>query len=87
MYKLAKRGLSAFAVSAILSGAAFAGDLVINFDDPNPAPKAGFEAAVEAFNFPPTHLTSQAGIRAIGWVHLWTLASLSQSPTFGTLRA
>ena len=29
--------------------AAFAGDLVINFDDPNPGPKAGFEAAVEAF--------------------------------------
>jgi len=49
MYNLAKRGLSAFAVSALLSGAAFAGDLVINFDDPNPAPKAGFEAAVEAF--------------------------------------
>ncbi|MEP5760663.1 MAG: extracellular solute-binding protein [Litoreibacter sp.] len=31
------------------STAAFAGDLVINFDDPNPGPKAGFEAAVEAF--------------------------------------
>ncbi len=49
MFKLAKRGLSALAVSALMSGAAFAGDLVINFDDPNPAPKAGFEAAVEAF--------------------------------------
>ena len=31
------------------STAAFAGDLVINFDDPNPGPKAGFEAAVEKF--------------------------------------
>ncbi len=31
------------------STASFAGDLVINFDDPNPGPKAGFEAAVEAF--------------------------------------
>ncbi len=49
MYNLAKRGLTALAASALLSGAAFAGDLVINFDDPNPAPKAGFEAAVEAF--------------------------------------
>ena len=34
---------------AVMTGSAFAGDLVINFDDPNPAPKAGFEAAVEAF--------------------------------------
>ena len=33
----------------VMTGSAFAGDLVINFDDPNPAPKAGFEAAVEAF--------------------------------------
>jgi len=34
----------AFAIAS-----ANAADLVINFDDPNPAPKAGFEAAVEAF--------------------------------------
>ena len=33
----------------VMTGSAFAGDLVINFDDPNPAPKAGFEAAVAAF--------------------------------------
>ncbi|MBX2826081.1 MAG: extracellular solute-binding protein [Gammaproteobacteria bacterium] len=32
-----------------MSTTALAGDLVINFDDPNPGPKAGFEAAVEAF--------------------------------------
>ncbi|MEG9862897.1 MAG: ABC transporter substrate-binding protein [Parvularculales bacterium] len=31
------------------AGSDQAGNLVINFDDPNPAPKAGFEAAVEAF--------------------------------------
>ncbi|HSG03018.1 MAG TPA: ABC transporter substrate-binding protein [Marinobacterium sp.] len=34
---------------AVAMASAHAGDLVINFDDPNPAPKAGFEAAVEAF--------------------------------------
>ena len=34
---------------AVAMASANAGDLVINFDDPNPAPKAGFEAAVEAF--------------------------------------
>ena len=37
------------AVAGMASSAALAGDLIINFDDPNPAPKAGFEAAVEAF--------------------------------------
>ncbi len=37
------------AASALMSTTALAGDLVINFDDPNPGPKAGFEAAVEAF--------------------------------------
>ena len=35
--------------SALLACAANAGDLVINFDDPGPAPKAAFEAAVAAF--------------------------------------
>lgn len=39
----------ALAIAACTTTATFAGDLVINFDDPNPAPKAGFEAAVEAF--------------------------------------
>jgi multiple sugar transport system substrate-binding protein len=37
------------AVSALLASTAFAGDLVINFDDPNPGPKKGFEDAVAAF--------------------------------------
>ena len=40
---------AAAAASLLLASSALAGDLVINFDDPNPAPKAGFEAAVEAF--------------------------------------
>ncbi|MFK7866921.1 MAG: ABC transporter substrate-binding protein [Alphaproteobacteria bacterium] len=41
--------IMALVAGAGLSSAAFASDLIINFDDPNPAPKAGFEAAVEAF--------------------------------------
>ena len=49
MFKLAKRGIQALAISALMGTTAFAADLVINFDDPNPAPKAGFEAAVAAF--------------------------------------
>jgi multiple sugar transport system substrate-binding protein len=39
----------ALSIAACATTATLAGDLVINFDDPNPAPKAGFEAAVEAF--------------------------------------
>ncbi len=39
----------ALAVAGLVSNVAVAGDLVINFDDPNAGPKAGFEAAVEAF--------------------------------------
>jgi len=35
--------------AAFLATTAWAGDLVINFDDPNPKPKKGFEAAVEKF--------------------------------------
>ena len=45
MYRI----FTAAAASLLLATTALAGDLVINFDDPNPAPKAGFEAAVEAF--------------------------------------
>lgn len=39
----------AFSTLISFSSTTLAGDLVINFDDPNPGPKAGFEAAVEAF--------------------------------------
>jgi multiple sugar transport system substrate-binding protein len=46
MRSIMKASLAALVAT---STAAFAGDLVINFDDPNPGPKAGFEAAVEAF--------------------------------------
>lgn len=49
MKSLIKSTLAGAVASALMAGTAFAGDLVINFDDPNPAPKAGFEAAVEAF--------------------------------------
>ena len=48
MHKFTKSLLLGAALS-LAASAAHAGDLVINFDDPNPAPKAGFEAAVEAF--------------------------------------
>ncbi len=40
---------AAILATAALAAPAFANELIINFDDPNPAPKAGFEAAVEAF--------------------------------------
>lgn len=49
MKSLIKSTLVGAVASALMACTAFAGDLVINFDDPNPAPKAGFEAAVEAF--------------------------------------
>lgn len=49
MKSLIKSTIVGAVASSLMAGAAFAGDLVINFDDPNPAPKAGFEAAVEAF--------------------------------------
>ena len=41
--------LTGLLMSVAVSSAAMAEDLVINFDDPNPAPKEGFEAAVAAF--------------------------------------
>ena len=40
---------TAAAAACLLATSALAGDLVINFDDPNPAPKKGFEEAVAAF--------------------------------------
>lgn len=39
----------ALGAAAFLATTALAGDLVINFDDPNPAPKKGMEDAVAAF--------------------------------------
>ncbi|MEL6750728.1 MAG: extracellular solute-binding protein [Pseudomonadota bacterium] len=43
-----KTGL-AVAAAAFMATSAFASELVINFDDPNPAPKKGMEDAVAAF--------------------------------------
>ncbi|MBX2837716.1 MAG: extracellular solute-binding protein [Gammaproteobacteria bacterium] len=48
MKYILKSTILSVALSAAAS-TALAADLVINFDDPNPGPKAGFEAAVEAF--------------------------------------
>jgi len=49
MFTLLKQSAAALAVAGLLSTPALARDLVINFDDPSPAPKEGFETAVEAF--------------------------------------
>lgn len=47
--KTVKTTLMSLFAGTMIASSATAGDLVINFDDPNPAPKAAFEAAVEAF--------------------------------------
>ena len=44
-----KTTIIAIIASLVFASNAMAADLVINFDDPNPAPKKGFEAAVAAF--------------------------------------
>ncbi|MCH9853639.1 MAG: ABC transporter substrate-binding protein [Alphaproteobacteria bacterium] len=44
-----KTTIIAVFASLVFASNAIAADLVINFDDPNPAPKKGFEAAVAAF--------------------------------------
>ena len=49
MLKKSKSILAAAAISLCASASASAGELNIIFDDTNPDPKAGFEAAVEAF--------------------------------------
>ena len=49
MYKSLIRATAAIGTAAFLATTAFAGDLVINFDDPNPGPKKGFETAVAKF--------------------------------------
>lgn len=47
--KFTKSALAGLLLGISMVSVASAGDLVINFDDTNPAPKAGFEAAVAAF--------------------------------------
>lgn len=49
MFKSIKRTAAVLAVAALVSGPALAADLVINFDDPNPGPKKGFDEAVAKF--------------------------------------
>ncbi|MEO1026213.1 MAG: extracellular solute-binding protein [Pseudomonadota bacterium] len=49
MFRTFKTALVAVAAGALLSSTAMARDLVINFDDLNPGPKAAFDAAVEKF--------------------------------------
>ena len=49
MYKSLFKATAAFSTAAFLATSAYAGDLVINYDDLNPAPKEAFETAVNAF--------------------------------------
>ena len=49
MKSLINRGLSVLAVGTMLSGPALAGELVINTDTSDPAPKAAFEALIAGF--------------------------------------
>ena len=49
MFQKTRTVLAAISASALLSSAAFAADLVINFDDLNPGPKKGFDDAVAQF--------------------------------------
>ncbi|MEM7299999.1 MAG: extracellular solute-binding protein [Pseudomonadota bacterium] len=49
MKNMLKRVSLTLAASAFAASTAMAGDLVITYDDLNPAPKKAFEAAVEAF--------------------------------------
>ena len=49
MYKSLIRASAAVSAAALMATTAWANDLVVTFDDLNPAPKAAFEAAVDAF--------------------------------------
>ncbi|MGJ8526952.1 ABC transporter substrate-binding protein [Maritalea sp.] len=49
MKRLLGRGVTALLAATMMSATAFAGDLVINFDDLNPGPKKGFDDAVAQF--------------------------------------
>ena len=50
MFRTIKTTLAVATSGALLSTTAMAADLVINFDDLNPGPKAAFDAAVEKFS-------------------------------------
>jgi len=49
MKQLLGRGVTAMLAAALMSTTAFAGELVINTDTSDPAPKAAFEAVIEGF--------------------------------------
>ncbi len=49
MFRTLKLSVVAAATTALMASTALARDLVINFDDLNPGPKAAFEAAIEKF--------------------------------------
>lgn len=49
MYKSLLKATAALTTAAFMATSALAADLVINYDDLNPAPKEAFETAVEAF--------------------------------------
>ena len=49
MFSTFRTAIAGVAASTLLASTALAGDLVINFDDLNPGPKAAFEAAVAKF--------------------------------------
>ncbi|MEM9426152.1 MAG: extracellular solute-binding protein [Pseudomonadota bacterium] len=49
MFRTFKLSVVAAAATALMASTALARDLVINFDDLNPGPKAAFEAAIEQF--------------------------------------
>lgn len=65
MNRLIRRVTAATLVSAFSATTALASELVITFDDLNPAPKAAFEAAVEAFKAanPDINVTANNGDR------------------------
>jgi|GEM_PF-6399547 len=60
MFRKLNLSLAALAAGALLSSAAMARDLVINFDDLNPGPKEAFDAAIEKFKAENPDITSGA---------------------------
>lgn len=49
MFKHLRKSAAALAIAGVIGTPAIAADLVINYDDLNPAPKEAFDAAVEKF--------------------------------------
>ncbi|MDJ0612518.1 MAG: extracellular solute-binding protein [Rhizobiaceae bacterium] len=62
MLQKTRKFLTATAISLFATTSAFAGELNIIFDDTNPGPKAGFEAAVAAFEKAHPEVTVNASI-------------------------